>query len=161
MIYLWHLAAYAIAFHILLPNTTPFQGFDISLIKVIDKSINTLECLWAASSIQCPVPTILTFHYILQIFTMLLGEYNYASNFILPVESGFWAKALFVVFVLDMSVVLMNLILGMAVSDIEALQKSSAIKRMVNETMIVDNMETFFCFGGTIMPWMDRYLSKL
>ena len=91
---------------------------------------------------------------------MLLGEYNYASNFILPVESGFWAKTLFVVFVLDMSVVLMNLILGMAVSDIEALQKSSAIKRMVNETMIVDNMETFFCFGGTIMPWMDRYLSK-
>ena len=91
---------------------------------------------------------------------MLLGEYNYASNFILPVESGFWAKALFVVFVLDMSVVLMNLILGMAVSDIEALQKSSAIKRMVNETMIVDNMETFFCFGGTIMPWMDRYLSN-
>ena len=106
-------------------------------------------------------PSILIFYYILQIFTMLLGEYNYASNFILPVESGFWAKALFVVFVLDMSVVLMNLILGMAVSDIEALQKSSAIKRMVNETMIVDNMETFFCFGGTIMPWMDRYLSNL
>ena len=65
---------------------------------------------------------------------MLLGEYNYKSNFIDPEESGFWAKLFFIVFVLDMSVVLMNLILGMAVSDIDALQKSSAIKRMVNET---------------------------
>ena len=55
-----------------------------------------------------------------------------------------------------MSVVLMNLILGMAVSDIEALQKSSAIKRMINETMIVSNMEGFFLFGGQMMPFMDR-----
>ena len=51
---------------------------------------------------------------------------------------------------------LMNLILGMAVSDIEALQKSSAIKRMINETMIVSNMEGFFLFGGQMMPFMDR-----
>ena len=90
---------------------------------------------------------------------MLLGEYNYAANFIAPVESGFWAKAFFIYFVLDMSVVLMNLILGMAVSDIDALQKSSAIKRMVNETMIVKDMEGFFLFGGGLMPFMDRYVS--
>lgn len=87
---------------------------------------------------------------------MLLGEYNYKSNFIDPEESGFWAKLFFIVFVLDMSVVLMNLILGMAVSDIDALQKSSAIKRMVNETMIVEYMEGFFLFGGRTMPFMDR-----
>ena len=89
---------------------------------------------------------------------MLLGEYNYKSNFIDPEESGFWAKIMFVIFVLDMSVVLMNLILGMAVSDIDGLQRSSAIKRMVNETMIVDNMEGFFLFIGQIMPIMDRLL---
>ena len=87
---------------------------------------------------------------------MLLGEYNYASNFIVPEESGFWAKVFFVVFMLDMSVVLMNLILGMAVSDIDALQKSSAIKRMVNETSIVKDMEGFFLFGSKLMPSMDR-----
>ena len=87
---------------------------------------------------------------------MLLGEYNYKANFIDPVESSFWAKVIFVIFVLDMSVVLMNLILGMAVSDIEGLQRSSAIKRMVNESMIVDNMEGFFLFMGKMMPMMDR-----
>ena len=87
---------------------------------------------------------------------MLLGEYNYKANFIDPVESGFWAKVIFVIFVLDMSVVLMNLILGMAVSDIEGLQRSSAIKRMVNESMIVDNMEGLFLFIGKMIPMMDR-----
>jgi hypothetical protein len=89
---------------------------------------------------------------------MLLGEYNYAANFVKPDESGFWAKLFFVAFMLDMSVVLMNLVLGMAVSDIDALQKSSAIKRMANETLIVDNMEGFFLFVGKLMPFMDRYL---
>jgi hypothetical protein len=92
---------------------------------------------------------------------MLLGEYNYKYNFVDQHESGFWAKALFVVFVLDMSVVLMNLILGMAVSDIDALQRSSAVKRMVNETMIVSNMEGFFLFGGNLMPFMDRLVNLL
>ena len=90
---------------------------------------------------------------------MLLGEYNYKSNFIDPYESGFWAKLIFMVFVIDMSVVLMNLILGMAVSDIDALQRSSAVKRMVNETMIVNNMEGFFLFGGNLMPFMDRFVN--
>ena len=98
---------------------------------------------------------------------MLLGEYNYASNFIGCKESGqsgctedasAWSKLVFVVFVMDMSVVLMNLILGMAVSDIDALQKSSAIKRMMNEAQIVKNMEGFFVCMGKLMPFMDRYV---
>ena len=91
-----------------------------------------------------------------QVLTMLLGEYNYATNFVVSVDAGYWSKALFVVFVMDMSVVLMNLILGMAVSDIDALQKTSAIKRMINEAMIIKNMEEFFLFVGKIMPFMDR-----
>ena len=87
---------------------------------------------------------------------MLLGEYNYAANFVTTPDSSFWSKLVFVVFVMDMSVVLMNLILGMAVSDIDALQKTSAMKRMVNETLIVKSMETFFLFFARIMPFMDR-----
>ena len=107
-------------------------------------------------SFNFPLWQFLEIHLSFKIFTMLLGEYNYKSNFIDPEESGFWAKLFFIVFVLDMSVVLMNLILGMAVSDIDALQKSSAIKRMVNETLIVEYMESFFLFGGRTMPFMDR-----
>ena len=59
---------------------------------------------------------------LLQVITMLMGEYNYYQNFL---HSGAVAKVLFVLFLLDMSVVLMNLVLGLAVSDIEQLQKNS------------------------------------
>ena len=87
---------------------------------------------------------------------MLLGEYNYASNFVTTPDASPWSKLLFVFFVMDMSVVLMNLILGMAVSDIDALQKTSAIKRVTNEIIIVKNIEGLFTFIGRIMPFMDR-----
>ena len=59
---------------------------------------------------------------------MLMGEYNYYQNFL---RSGMVAKVLFVIFLLDMSVVLMNLVLGLAVSDIEQLQKNSGKFRLM------------------------------
>ena len=95
---------------------------------------------------------------------MLLGEYNYTANFIRndnashlrahnattsfirTEDSTWWAKLVFITFVFDMSVVLMNLILGLAVSDIDALQRSSEVKRMANECYIVKTMEEIIYF---------------
>ena len=88
--------------------------------------------------------------------TMLLGEYNYTNNFIKSEGSSWWAKLVFVIFVFDMSVVLMNLILGMAVSDIDALQRSSEVKRMANECYIVKTLEELFYFISKVAPFMDR-----
>ena len=87
---------------------------------------------------------------------MLLGEYNYTVNFVRSEDSSWWAKLVFVIFVFDMSVVLMNLILGMAVSDIDALQRSSEVKRMINECYIVKTMEEIFYFMAKIAPFLDR-----
>ena len=111
---------------------------------------------------------------------MLLGEYNFTANFIRnnhnssvtaqtnhigdfnnPMESSWWAKLVFMIFVFDMSVVLMNLILGMAVSDIDELQRSSEVKRIVNECFIVKTMEEMVCFMGKIIPFLDRYVFML
>lgn len=67
---------------------------------------------------------------------MLLGEYEYTNTFVNTGKS--WvAKVVFIVFVVDMSVVLMNLVLGLAISDIEELQKNSAVRRMIQETYTV------------------------
>ena len=88
---------------------------------------------------------------------MLLGEYNYEANFVTGENSSRWAQVLFVIFVFDMSVVLMNLILGMAVSDIDGLQRTSAVKRMVNECCVVKTMEDCFTIIGRVAPFMDRY----
>lgn len=107
---------------------------------------------------------------------MLLGEYNFTANFIIsssnstilaqthftddstnPMESSWWAKLVFMIFVFDMSVVLMNLILGMAVSDIDELQRSSEIQRIINECLIVKNMEDIVYCMAKVIPCLDRY----
>ena len=106
---------------------------------------------------------------------MLLGEYNFTANFIRsssnstilgpthftdasvnPMLSSWWAKLVFMIFVFDMSVVLMNLILGMAVSDIDELQRSSEIQRIINECLIVKNMEDIVYCMAKVIPCLDR-----
>ena len=48
-----------------------------------------------------------------QVITMLLGEYEFTYNF-QKVETPCWiSKAIFVVFLVEMSVVMMNLVLGL------------------------------------------------
>ena len=80
----------------------------------------------------------------IKVMTMLMGEYDYNVNFVQNPETSYVAKAVFAVFVVDMSVVLMNLVLGLAVSDIEELRRNSAVRRMMQETSGVDFMENLF-----------------
>ena len=68
---------------------------------------------------------------------MLMGEYEFVLYFVNVDDPSWISKIIFVVFLLDMSVVLMNLVLGLAVSDIEQLQKNSAVSRMIQETFTV------------------------
>ena len=56
---------------------------------------------------------------------------------------------------MEMSVVMMNLVLGLAVSDIEQLQKDSEVQRMVQKTytvMFIDN----FLMAMSRIPGMGR-----
>lgn len=115
--YLWSLLGYAVAFHLILPSNGAYALFGDSFIKVL---------------------------------TMLLGEYEYNLNFVQVTDdtSYSWVgKAIFVYFLLDMSIVLMNLVLGLAVSDIDQLQKNSAVQRMIQETytvMFIDGILSAF-----------------
>ena len=47
-----------------------------------------------------------------QVLAMLMGEYEYTINFVSNPAAGVMSKILFVIFVIDMSVVLMNLVIS-------------------------------------------------
>ena len=87
---------------------------------------------------------------------MMLGEYDYSDNFGGNADSSWAARIVFVIFIIDMSVVLMNLILGLAVSDIENLKMNSAISRMMQECCVVQYMEDIFICFSRLSPCLDR-----
>ena len=59
---------------------------------------------------------------LLKILTMLLGEFDFVTS-ILKDENTFWlTKVIFAMFLLSMSIVLMNLVVGLAIHDIGALR---------------------------------------
>ena len=59
---------------------------------------------------------------LLKILTMLLGEFDFVTS-ILKDENTFWlTKLIFAMFLLSMSIVLMNLVVGLAIHDIGALR---------------------------------------
>ena len=76
-----------------------------------------------------------------------MGEFDFTDNFV--EEDTFWlSKVIFVFFVVDMSVVLMNLIIGLAVSDVEAIKRESIVQGLIYETYTTIFLEqvlnTFF-----------------
>ena len=67
---------------------------------------------------------------------MLMGEYDFTDNFV--ETNTFWlSKVIFVVFVLDMSIVLMNLVIGLAVNDVDSIKRESNVQRLMNEAYTV------------------------
>ena len=87
---------------------------------------------------------------------MMLGEYDYSDNFRGNEDSSWAARLVFVIFVIDMSVVLMNLILGIAVSDIATLKTNTRIRRMIQECLVVQYMEQVFICVVKLLPCLDR-----
>ena len=53
---------------------------------------------------------------------MLLGEFDFIDVFLGDPNSTFITKMVFAFFLLTMSVVVMNLVIGLAISDIDALR---------------------------------------
>ena len=58
---------------------------------------------------------------------MLMGEFDFTSNFINTPGTPLIAKIFFLLFILFMALVFMNLLLGLAVSDISELEKVSKV----------------------------------
>ena len=90
--YIAEIFAFALAFHLLLPDSRAFGQLGDGILKVL---------------------------------TMLLGEFDMVDTILEDPASDWLTKIIFSLFLLLMSVVLMNLVIGLAISDIGSLRKEA------------------------------------
>ena len=70
---------------------------------------------------------------VIKVLSMLMGELDFTNSFLLISKANFIAKTFFVLFLILMALVFMNLLLGLAVSDIGELERISRVRRAVVE----------------------------
>ncbi|CAG9134034.1 unnamed protein product [Plutella xylostella] len=76
---------------------------------------------------------------------MMSGELEYEDIFYndhSEIQYPLTAHAIFLIFVLLVTVILTNLLVGLAVSDIQALQESAGLDRLVRQTQLVAHLES-------------------
>ena len=91
---------------------------------------------------------------------MLMGEYDFTDHF--ANADTYWvSKAIFVLFVVDMSVVLMNLVLGLAVNDVDSIQRDSKVRSLVSETFTVTYLERLCLTLGRFPALSERICPRV
>lgn len=137
-------------------------GLYVQMFKTVAKNIGKLlsayVCLIIGFSLGFAVlfPHTTTYarmpHAVLKTFVMMTGELEYNSIFIEEDDLKYYGTThlVFLAFILFIVVVLMNLLVGLAVSDIQGLQKSAGLDRLVRQTRLIARLESFIFF-----PWLN------
>jgi len=77
-------------------------------------------------------------------FAMTLGELDYENDFVLPKTKQHYPEAVnivFVLFSLAMPIILMNMLIGLAVGDIDKIQQKSVMARYVMQVELLLEIE--------------------
>ena len=105
---------------------------------------------------------------ILKILTMFTGELGFESSFVndtLPNSTLIiFVMFLYVYFVIEMCVILMNLTIGLSISNIQELQKHADGLRMVKEVLLQRYLESLLRLGSIHKPrgqfWSSIHKNK-
>ncbi|XP_064627394.1 transient receptor potential cation channel subfamily A member 1 homolog isoform X2 [Lineus longissimus] len=120
-VFMLFLIAFALSFFALLGNQVPFRGFGSSLLKSA---------------------------------VMMIGEFEFDTTFNTMHEAGgrtessvVWFEAVtiiqFVLFLVIMTILIMNLLVGLAVDDIKAVQDQAVLKRLAMQVELALDVESF------------------
>ena len=80
----------------------------------------------------------------IKILAMLMSELDFTNSFAKNSEAGFFAKMFFFIFLISMALVFMNLLLGIAVSDINELERISKTHSVIIRCLTIEYMEKIF-----------------
>ena len=80
---------------------------------------------------------------IMKVLVMFMGELDFTNSFVKGGEPGITAKIFFMIFMVVMALVFMNLLLGIAVSDIHELERISQSQSALINSFSIRGMESF------------------
>ncbi|XP_055331678.1 transient receptor potential cation channel subfamily A member 1-like isoform X2 [Paramacrobiotus metropolitanus] len=125
-VFIFVIIAFALAFHVLLPLMVyPDQaGFYQQFAGIRSDQLENLK-----------TPHFGLFSSLLRITGMMLGDLDVIHNYIYPMSNGAlpfpqMTSVFLVLFVIIVSILLMNLLIGLAVGDIEDIQRSATLRRI-------------------------------
>ena len=78
-----------------------------------------------------------------KVLAMLMGELDFTNSFVKNEEAGLAAKIFFLIFLVFMALVFMNLLLGIAVSDIHELERVSQSHSAIINSYTIKGLEKF------------------
>lgn len=93
---------------------------------------------------------------------MMMGEFEYAGLFEdtemkrLPATS----RVIFLLFIILASIVLMNLMVGLAVSDIQGLQQEGHVRRLEKQAEFLRQLEKVISFKAIESKWFPGFIRK-
>ncbi|KAF7260928.1 hypothetical protein EG68_03266 [Paragonimus skrjabini miyazakii] len=128
VVFFLFILAFAFGFYTVLSNHAPFNSFGNSLLKTTVMMLGELE------------------------FDATFNEYSTSHERSDAIFFSGVTYALFVTFLIVMSIVIMNLLVGLAVDDIKGVQNEATIQRLAMQIQLILDIES-------LLPhWLRRYL---
>ncbi|XP_063220667.1 transient receptor potential channel pyrexia-like [Bacillus rossius redtenbacheri] len=156
-----HVAAVAIFFTwvelMMIVGRFPMFGLYVQMFTIVAinfaKFLLTYTCLFLAFSLSFGVlfsnyPAFQNLGWcLIKTLVMMSGELEFEDIFYnnveqYPVQYPFTSHVLFAAFVILVTVILTNLLVGLAVSDIQGLQQSAGLDRLVRQAQLVAHLES-------------------
>ena len=145
---------YAAFFNLQVLSEIPSVGIHIMMMRRV--AFSAIKFLGSFSMILCSF--CLVFHILLpttpsfmklddsfiKVCAMLMGELDFTNSFIKNKEAGLVAKTFFFIFIVMMALVFMNLLLGIAVSDIHELERISKTQSVIIRCMTIESIERVY-----------------
>lgn len=96
---------------------------------------------------------------------MMMGEFEYADLFTdnneAPRRLPATSRVIFLLFIILASIVLMNLMVGLAVSDIQGLQEEGHVRRLEKQAEFLRQLEKVISFKAIESKWFPGIVSKI